>query len=85
MADCPDHLPSQLSGGERQRVGIARALKNDPAILLADEPTASLDEGRCREIMAMLVDQAHQRGMAALIVTHMPDQLTDVDRHLTLH
>lgn len=80
-----DRLPSQLSGGERQRVGIARALMNDPAVLLADEPTASLDETRGREVMAMLVDQTRQRGVATLIVTHAPDQLAVVDRHLHLH
>ena len=85
LADRTDRLPSQLSGGERQRVGIARALMNDPAILLADEPTASLDETRGRDVMALLVDQARQRGMAALIVTHTPDQLVGANRHLHLH
>ncbi len=85
LTDRADRLPSQLSGGERQRVGIARALMNGPTVLLADEPTASLDEARGREVMALLVDQAKQRGMAALIVTHSPDQLTGVDRHLHLH
>lgn len=84
LADRRDRLPSQLSGGERQRVGIARALMNDPAILLADEPTASLDEARGRDVMALLVDQARQRGMAALIVTHTPDQLDGASRHLHL-
>lgn len=84
LGDRIDRLPSQLSGGERQRVGIARALMNEPAVLLADEPTASLDETRGRDVMALLVDQARQRGMSALIVTHTPDQLTDADRHLVL-
>ena len=84
LAERADRLPSQLSGGERQRVGIARALMNDPAVLLADEPTASLDDARGRDVMALLVDQARQRGMAALIVTHTPDQLTGADRHLHL-
>lgn len=84
LGERADRLPSQLSGGERQRVGIARALMNDPAVLLADEPTASLDESRSRDVMALLVDQARQRGMAALIVTHTPDQLTGADRHLHL-
>jgi putative ABC transport system ATP-binding protein len=85
LADRADRLPSQLSGGERQRIGIARALMADPAVLLADEPTAALDEARGRDVMALLVQQVRERAMAALIVTHAPDQLTDVDRHLHLH
>jgi len=85
LSDRMDRLPSQLSGGERQRVGIARALMNDPAVLLADEPTASLDETRGRDVMALLVDQARQRGMAALIVTHSPEQLAGANRHLHMH
>jgi putative ABC transport system ATP-binding protein len=84
LGDRLDRRPSQLSGGERQRVGIARALMNEPAILLADEPTASLDADRGREVMELLVDQARQRGMAALVVTHTPDQLGGAHRHLHL-
>lgn len=84
LGDRMDRLPSQLSGGERQRVGIARALMNDPAVLLADEPTASLDEARGREVMALLVDQARRRGTATLVVTHNTDQLSGADRHLHL-
>lgn len=84
LSDRVDRLPSQLSGGERQRVGIARALMNDPAVLLADEPTASLDEARGRDVMSLLVDQARQRGMAVLVVTHSPDQVPGADRHLRL-
>ena len=84
LGDRLDRRPSQLSGGERQRVGIARALMNEPAILLADEPTASLDAERGREVMGLLVDQARQRGMAALVVTHTPEQLSGAHRHLHL-
>lgn len=79
-----DTRPAQLSGGERQRVGIARALMNEPALLLADEPTASLDDARGRDIMAMLVAEATERDVAALIVTHNPAQLPDGTRHLLL-
>ena len=76
--------PAQLSGGERQRVGIARALMNEPALLLADEPTAALDDERGRDVMAMLVAETVRRGVAALIVTHNPGQLPTGARHLLL-
>jgi len=84
LAGRVDRLPSQLSGGERQRVGIARALMNEPDLLIADEPTASLDDARGRAVMAMLVEQARLAGTAALIVTHNPDQVSGFDRHLHL-
>ncbi len=67
--------PAELSGGERQRVGIARALMNKPAVLLADEPTAALDAERGQAIMSLLVEQATQHGAAALVVTHLPQQI----------
>jgi putative ABC transport system ATP-binding protein len=69
------HRPAHLSGGERQRVGLARALMNRPAVLLADEPTAALDDRRGRDVMALLVEQARAREVAAVIVTHNPAQL----------
>ena len=59
-----------LSGGEKQRVAIARAFMNDPELILADEPTASLDASRSEEIVALIAHEVHTRNKAAVIVTH---------------
>src|SRR5258708_6569156 len=63
-------FPADLSGGQKQRVAIARALAGDPAIILADEPTAALDSHTRRNVMEMMSDLAHRRGRAVVIVTH---------------
>ena len=76
--------PDKLSGGEKQRVAIARALINDPALILADEPTANLDSGHGRETMRLLRDIAKEGGRSVLIVSH-DDRIKDIaDRVLWL-
>jgi putative ABC transport system ATP-binding protein len=65
-----DHLPGALSGGERQRVSIARSIANEPALLLADEPTGNLDTASAAIVMDLLFDLQRDRGMALLVVTH---------------
>jgi putative ABC transport system ATP-binding protein len=79
-----DQLPGQLSGGERQRVGIARALMAEPTVLLADEPTASLDPSLAADVAALITEEAHRRGLATVIVTHDDAPLGHADRHLHL-
>jgi len=69
LKDRADHLPNQLSGGERQRIAIARALANEPEIIIADEPTGNLDSVRGEEILKILSD-LHKKGKTIIIVSH---------------
>lgn len=80
MADKAKSLPGQLSGGERQRVGIARAFVTNPGVLLVDEPTAALDRSRSQQVVALLAEQSHSRGVATVMVTHDHDVLGHCDR-----
>ncbi len=84
IADRADQLPTQLSGGERQRVGIARALMAEPQVLLADEPTASLDPERAQQVAELLVRVAHHHGIATVVVAHDEAARRLADRHLRL-
>lgn len=84
LKDRSTHLPSELSGGEQQRVAIARAIANQPALLLADEPTGNLDTATSLTIFEMIKTLAHQESLAVLMVTHNPDLAALTDRTLTL-
>jgi putative ABC transport system ATP-binding protein len=84
LRDRADHLPSHLSGGEQQRVCIARALINDPSIILADEPTGNLD-AKNEEIVLRQLRELHQQGRTIVMVTHDPVVARLADRSVELH
>lgn len=79
-----NYYPEKLSGGERQRVAIARAFMNDPGVILADEPTASLDSKRGRAVVELMASEVKQRGKAAVMVTHDERVLDLCDRIVTI-
>lgn len=84
LGDRLRHLPSQLSGGQRQRVSIARALANEPSIIIADEPTGNLDSSRGEEILALLKN-LNEKGKTLIIITHDQSIAKQADRVITIH
>ncbi|WP_438433679.1 ABC transporter ATP-binding protein [Gorillibacterium sp. sgz500922] len=80
LGDKLSRYPEELSGGERQRVAIARAFMNDPQVILADEPTASLDTARSHEVTSLIAQEVKARKKAAVMVTHDERMLTYVDK-----
>ncbi|MCX6905509.1 MAG: ABC transporter ATP-binding protein [Verrucomicrobia bacterium] len=80
VADRANNLPDALSGGQQQRVAVARALANQPSLILADEPTAALDSQRGRQVMELFRKVAHERGSAVMVVTHDHRSLDVFDR-----
>ncbi len=84
LAERVDYLPANLSGGQKQRVAVARALVGQPALLLADEPTAALDKESAAEVVDLLIRIGKARGMTVLLVTHDNRILDRADRILTL-
>jgi ABC-type lipoprotein export system ATPase subunit len=84
LAERGRHYPSELSAGERQRVAIARALANDPAILLADEPTGNLDSANSAHAMEILTGIQRRRGMTLVVITHDNEIAASAPRHIRL-
>jgi putative ABC transport system ATP-binding protein len=83
LSDRLYNRPNQLSGGQQQRVAIARALANNPALILADEPTGALDTQTSQEVMDLLTD-LNRQGTTIIIVTHEPDIAAQTERMITL-
>lgn len=84
LGDRLDHHPGQLSGGQQQRVAVARALANEPSILMADEPTGNLDSKTSREVIQLFRDLNREQGITLILVTHDPEVAENATRTITL-
>ena len=84
MGDRMDHQPNELSGGQKQRVAIARAMANDPAIILADEPTGALDSKTGRMVMDLFHRLNHEQGKTIVLITHNQELAAETGRVLTM-
>lgn len=85
MENRMDHQPSELSGGQKQRVAIARAMANDPAIILADEPTGALDSKTGRMVMDLFHKLNQEQGKTVVLITHNQELAAETGRVLTMH
>ena len=84
MADRMNHQPNELSGGQKQRVAIARAMANDPAIILADEPTGALDSKTGRMVMDLFHKLNREQGKTIILITHNQELAMETDRFVTM-
>ncbi len=85
MKDRAKHMPNELSGGQKQRIAIARAMANDPAIILADEPTGALDSATGRLVMDLFHTLHKKRGKTIVLITHNNDLAKETERIITIH
>ena len=84
MSDRMSHMPNELSGGQKQRIAIARAMANDPSIILADEPTGALDSTTGRMVMDLFHKLNKEQGKTIILITHNPELAQETDRILTM-
>jgi putative ABC transport system ATP-binding protein len=85
MKDRFKHMPNELSGGQKQRVSIARAMANDPAIILADEPTGALDSTTGRLVMDLFHTLHREQGKTIVLITHNNELAEETERIVTIH
>ena len=84
MTDRANHMPNELSGGQKQRIAIARAMANDPAIILADEPTGALDSKTGRLVMDLFHKLHKEQGKTIVLITHNNELAEETDRIITI-